>query len=150
MQLPLDGWPETTSHQERQEISLRHIKSCTICRTCFIHEFLYLINFSCIFIAGNCDRQSEKASEDSSARGHSWHESTKNGNPITNDDEESQSGELQGVQNWLQELKHGLVDETVPEHRDASSSSHELSSEPCNSGTEQTQRLYSLPEKPKL
>ena len=26
---------------------------------------------------------------------------------------------------WLQEFKDGLVDESVPEHRDASSSSHE-------------------------
>ena len=27
---------------------------------------------------------------------------------------------------WLQEFKHGLVDESDPEHRHASSSSHEL------------------------
>ena len=123
---------ETTSHQERQENSLRHIKSCTIHRTWFIHEFLYLINFSHIFIAGNCDRhgnssnkRSEKASEDSSARGNSWRESTEIQNPNKNDDEELQSGELQGVPDWLQEFKHGLVDERVPENRDASSSSHE-------------------------
>ena len=31
---------------------------------------------------------------------------------------------------WLLEFRHGLVDESVPEHRDASSSSHELPSEP--------------------
>ena len=31
---------------------------------------------------------------------------------------------------WLREFKHGLVDESVPEHRDASSSSHELPLEP--------------------
>ena len=31
---------------------------------------------------------------------------------------------------WPQEFRHGLVDESVPEHRDASSSSHELPSEP--------------------
>ena len=30
----------------------------------------------------------------------------------------------------LQEVKHGLVDESVPEHRHASSSSHELPLEP--------------------
>ena len=35
---------------------LRHIKSCTIRRTGFIHEFLYLIKLSYTFIAGNCDR----------------------------------------------------------------------------------------------
>ena len=30
---------------------------------------------------------------------------------------------------WLEEFKENLVDESVPEHRDASSSSHELPSE---------------------
>ena len=47
-------------------------------------------------------------------------------NPQKNGDDELQSGELQGVPDWLQEFKHGLVDESVPEHRHASSSSHEL------------------------
>ena len=47
-------------------------------------------------------------------------------NPNKNDDEESQSDELQGVPEWLQEFKHGPVDESTPENRDASSSSHEL------------------------
>ena len=74
--------------------------------------------------------RSEKASEDSSARGNSWHESTENENPNKNDDEEVQSGELQGVPDWLQEFRHGLVDESVPENRDAPSSSHELPLEP--------------------
>ena len=70
--------------------------------------------------------RSEKASEDSSARGNSWHVSTEIENPNKNDDEEIESGELPGVPDWLQEFKHGLVDESVPEQRDASSSSHEL------------------------
>ena len=51
-------------------------------------------------------------------------------NPNKNYDEELQSDELQGVPDWLQEFKHGLVDESVPEHRDTSSSSHELPLEP--------------------
>ena len=52
-------------------------------------------------------------------------------NPNTNDDnEELQSDQLQDVPDWLQEFRHGLVDESVPEHRDDSSSSHELSLEP--------------------
>ena len=55
-QLPLDEWPETTSHQERQVKSWQHVQSWTIRRTWFVHEFLFLINFSYIFIAGNCDR----------------------------------------------------------------------------------------------
>ena len=75
-------------------------------------------------------RRSEKASEDPSARGKTWHEPTEIENPNKNDDEELQSGELQGVPDWLQEFKHGLVDESVPEHRDTSSSSHELPLEP--------------------
>ena len=46
------------------------------------------------------------------------------------DDEELHSDQLQGVPDWLQEFKHGLARESVPEHREASSSSHELLSEP--------------------
>ena len=60
-------------------------------------------------------RRSEKGSEDSSARGNLWHEPTEIENPIKNDDEELQIGELQGVPDWLQEFKHGLVDQSVPE-----------------------------------
>ena len=55
---------------------------------------------------------------------------SRNRKPSKNDDEESQSDELQGMPEWLQEFKHGLVDESVPENRDASSSSHELPLEP--------------------
>ena len=72
----------------------------------------------------------KKASADSSARGNSWHELTKIKNSNKNDDEELQSDELQGVPDRLQEFKHGLVDESFPEHRDASSSSLELLREP--------------------
>ena len=55
------------------------------------------------------------------------HEPAETENPNKNDDdEELQSDQLQGVPNWLQEFRHGLVDESVDEHRDASSSSHEL------------------------
>ena len=59
------------------------------------------------------------------------HESAEIEIPNKNDDdEELQSDELQGVPDWPQEFKHGLVDECVPEHRDTSSSSHELLLEP--------------------
>ena len=47
-------------------------------------------------------------------------------NPNKKDDEEFLSDELQGVPDWLQGFKHGLVDQSVPEHRHTSSSSHEL------------------------
>ena len=51
----------------------------------------------------------------------------KSKNPTKNDnDEELHSDELQGVLDWLQEFKHGLADESVPEHRNISSSFHEL------------------------
>ena len=42
-----------------------------------------------------------------------------------NDDNEEVRGNLShDLPEWLQEFRHGLVDESVPEHRDASSSSH--------------------------
>ena len=52
-------------------------------------------------------------------------------NPNKNDDNEEVRGNLtHDLPEWLQEFRHGLVDESVPEHRDASSSFHELPSEP--------------------
>ena len=58
------------------------------------------------------------------------HRSAEIENLNENDDEELQSDELQGVPDWPQEFKPGLVDVSVPEHRDTSSSSHELLVEP--------------------
>ena len=96
-------------------------------------------------------RRSEKASEDSSARGNSWHESREMANPSKNDDEDLQSDELQGVPDWLQDFKHGLVDESVPEHRDASSFSHELLLEPRAKVVPSKHIIfYALPERPEL
>ena len=60
------------------------------------------------------------------ALGNWLHESEEIENPYKNYDEELQSDELPGVPDWLQEFKHGLVDESVPEHRDTFCSSHEL------------------------
>ena len=52
-------------------------------------------------------------------------------NPNTNDDNQEVQGNLShDLPEWLHEFRHGLVDESVPEHRDIASSSHELSSEP--------------------
>ena len=51
--------------------------------------------------------------------------------PNKNDDNEEVRGNLShDLPEILQEFRHGLVDESVPEHRDASSSSHEILSEP--------------------
>ena len=59
-------------------------------------------------------------------RGNPSHEPAETENPNKNDDdEELHSDQLQGVPDWLQAFKHGLLHESVPEHRDASSSSHE-------------------------
>ena len=64
-------------------------------------------------------------STDEVARRDPLHGTAEIENPNENDDdEELQSDELQGVPGWLQEFKHGLVNERVPEHRDTSSSSH--------------------------
>ena len=69
--------------------------------------------FSNIFIAGHvtptehpASTRSERMSEE--VRGNSSHD----------------------LPEWLEEFKENLVDDSVPEHRDASSSSHELLSEP--------------------
>ena len=61
-------------------------------------------------------RRSERTNEESFARRDPLHRSAEIENPNKNDDEELQSDELQGVPDWLQEFKHGLVDEGVPEH----------------------------------
>ena len=50
--------------------------------------------------------------------------------PKNDNDEELQSDESQGVLDWPQEFKLGPVDESVLEHRNTSSSSHELLLEP--------------------
>ena len=52
-------------------------------------------------------------------------------NPNKNDDnEEVRGNSSHDLPEWLEESMDNLVDESVPEHRDASSSSHELHSEP--------------------
>ena len=70
-------------------------------------------------------------------------------NSNKNEDNEEVRGNLShDLPEWLQEFRHGLVDERVPEHRDASSSSHELPSEPrAKVVPGKAQHFYSLPEK---
>ena len=73
--------------------------------------------------------RSEGISEE--AQGHLSHGPAETENPQKNDDNEEVRGNLShDLPEWLQEFRHGLVDESVPEHRDPSSSSHELLSEP--------------------
>ena len=69
----------------------------------------------------------------------------------TDNDEELQSDELQGVLDWLQEFKHGPVDKSVLEHRNTSSSSHELPLEPRAKVVSGKHNIfYSLPEGPEV
>ena len=70
-------------------------------------------------------RRRESASEESLARRDPLHRSAEVENQKKIDDEELQSDKLQSVPDWLQEFKHGLVDESAP-----SNSSHELPLEP--------------------
>ena len=44
--------------------------------------------------------------------------------------EEVRGNSLRGLPEWLEEFKENLVDDGVPEHRDAPSSFHELLSDP--------------------
>ena len=50
--------------------------------------------------------------------------------PNKNDNEEVRGDPLRDPPEWLEEFKENLADDSVPEHRDASSSSHKLPSEP--------------------
>ena len=74
------------------------------------------------------------------SRGNPLHGSVETENTNKNeDDEELRSELLRDLPDWLQEFKENLVDEIVPaesrgnpthEHRDTSSSSHELPMDP--------------------
>ena len=50
--------------------------------------------------------------------------------PNKNDSEEVRGDPLRDLPECLEELKENIVDDCVPEHRDASSSSHHLLKEP--------------------
>ena len=64
-------------------------------------------------------------------RRNSSHGPAETENPNKNDDnEEVRGNSSHDLPEWPEEFKDNLVDGSVPEHRDASSSSHELPSEP--------------------
>ena len=55
------------------------------------------------------------------------HEPAETENPNKNGDKENvRADPLRDLPEWLKEFKENLVDDSVPEHRDAPSSSHEL------------------------
>ena len=134
----MDQWSETTTHQRWQEDWLKHSELRTLRCPWSIDKLFNLIftNFSYIFSAGN--RDSYGASSINKKWDYEWRSTGKpvawtsrTEKPNKNDDNEEVRGNLsRDLPEWLQEFRHGLVDESVPEHRDASSSSHELPSEP--------------------
>ena len=64
-------------------------------------------------------------------RGNSSHGTGQTGTPNKNDyNEEVRGNSLHDLPEWLEEVKDNLVDESVPEHPDDSSSCHEIPSEP--------------------
>ena len=62
---------------------------------------------------------SEEVRGDSSRGSAETEKPNKNDNGVRGDP-------LRDLPEWLEEFKENLVDDSVPEHRDASSSSHEL------------------------
>ena len=75
--------------------------------------------------------RSESTSEESLAQEDPLQRSAEFENPKKNDDKEEVRGNLShDLTEWLHEFRHGLVDESVPEHRDAYSSSQELPLKP--------------------
>ena len=67
--------------------------------------------------------RSESVSDE--VRGDSSRGPAETENPNKNEDNEEVRGDpSHGLPEWLEEFKDNLVDESVPEHRDASSSSH--------------------------
>ena len=96
---------------------------------------LIFTNFSHIFIAGNrgfhgassINKKSESMSGE--VQGNLSHEPAEIENPNKNDDEGVRGNPLRDLPEWLEEFTENLVDDSVPVHRDASSSSRESSSE---------------------
>ena len=86
------------------------------------------------------------------ARGDSSRRSAATENPNKNDDnEEVRGNSSHGLPEWLEEFKDDLVDESVPEHGDASSSSHESPLEPRAKVVSGKHSFFTqLPERPKL
>ena len=117
----MDQWSETTSHQTMAERS--NATRRTVCPSLSLvyrqaleaHLHLHLLR--------------ESMSDE--VRGHSSRGQAETENPNKNDDNEEVRGDSScGLPEWQEEFKENLVDESVPEHRDTSSSTHELPSEP--------------------
>ena len=127
-----------TSHQKWLEDQLQHSELRTFRCLWSIDKFFNFIftYYSHIFIAGNRDshRSSNTTRSESKSvevQGSLSHGPAETENPNKNvDNEEVRGNSSHDLPEWLHEFRHSLVDESVPEHRDDSSSSHELLSEP--------------------
>ena len=117
--LPLEQWSKTTTHQRWQTDRMQHGELRTIRCSSFIDRLLKLsyTYISNIIIAGS-------PSSSRAFRGYG-------GDP------------LRDLPEWLEQLTENLVDESVPEHRDAlASSSREAASEPRGKVVSGTHSIY--------
>ena len=155
----MDQWSRTTSHQNGRKINCNTANYVpfvvpVLTTSSSTSSSLTFPTSSSQDIVTTTEIPSTRRSESTIefARGNPSRESTEIENPNKNDDddEELQSDELQGVPDWLREFKHGLVDESVPDHRDTSSSSHELPSEPRAKVVSGSTIFFSLREGPTL
>ena len=89
-------------------------------------SYFIFIYFSYIVIAGSCDWHGNPTNQKKWKYGRISTEQTR----CMNQQKSTSQMKMTTTPDWPQEFKHGLVDECVPEHRDTSSSSHELLLEP--------------------
>ena len=124
---PLDQWSKTTTHQKWQKDRMQH-GELRIIRSPWSIDKLFKLIFtyiSDIFIASYTARS---GSMSDGVRGDSSRGPAETENPNKNDNEIVQGDPLRDLPEWLEEFKENLVDDSVPEHRDAPSSVNYLQS----------------------
>ena len=128
--LPLVQWSKTTTHQKWQTDRMQHCELRTIRCPWSIDKLFKLIftYTSDIFIAGSRNSTQHPASARSESmrdgvRGNSSRGSGETEKPTVNDNEGVRGDPLRDLPEWFEEFKENLVDDSVPQHRDAPSSS---------------------------
>ena len=158
--LPLDQLSETTSHQKWQEDQLQHSELRTLPLS-LVYRLVSSTSSSPTSLASSSQESVTLSEHPASTRSESVCEEVQGNvshgpaeieNPNKNDDNEEVQGNLShDLPEWQQEFRHGLVDESVPEHRDASSSSHELTSDPRAKVVSGKHSIFThFPKDPKL
>ena len=126
---PLDQWSETTSKMAGKSIATQRLVHRQVL---LLHPHLLPTSSSHDTVTTTEHPATERSESTSvEVQGNLSHEPAEIENSNNNDDNEEVRGNLSHyLPECLQEFRHGLVDESVLEHRDASSSSHELPLEP--------------------